>query len=195
MASGWALHQLHAVDATRIFRTRKTHHSSASISPSCDVSSTFNAFSRRFGWSRNCKFGSPQLPRKLMTFLSDVTASTISVFVRLPLPSASMSAKTSRAAFRNCSLKASSSRRSAAAWASRAARRCSIFALSACSIAASLRCDRPVSREASTLLRPRRRRNSTPPARHHRSMHHRGTLRRVEGKPKFQTPKRTTREP
>ena len=45
-------------------------------------------------------------------------------FVRLPLPSASMSAKTSRAAFRNCSLKASSSRRSAAAWASRAARRC-----------------------------------------------------------------------
>ena len=189
MASGWDLHH-------SVFRTLTTHHSSASISPSCDVSSTFNAFSRRFGCSRNCRFGSPQLPRNEITFLSCVTASTISVFVRLPLPSASMSAKTSLAAFRNCSLKASSSRRSAAAWASRAARRCSIFALSACSIAASLRCDRPVSREAPQLSCGRgdgvvlRHQHAITAARHHR-----GTLRRVEGKPKFQTPKRTTREP
>ena len=80
-----------------------------------------------------------------MTFLSfDVTASTISVFVRLPLPSASMSGRPPGPRSGTCSLKASSSRRSAAAWASRGAALLDLR-LKRLLDRRFLRCDRPVS--------------------------------------------------
>ena len=46
---------------------RKTRHSSMSISPEPSSSSTSNAFLRRGGWRRNCKFSSPQVLRNVMT--------------------------------------------------------------------------------------------------------------------------------
>mmetsp|Transcript_16002 Transcript_16002/g.49526 ORF Transcript_16002/g.49526 Transcript_16002/m.49526 type:complete len:504 (+) Transcript_16002:541-2052(+) len=112
-------------------------HSSTSISPSCEVSNTASAFCRRGGCRRNWRLGSPHVLRNVTTFWFDLQAWTISSLVNVPLASTSMSLKHSRAALRNSSVNASSSRRSAAACASRRARACSSLAFKAVSMALS----------------------------------------------------------
>ena len=120
-------------------KTPEAVHSSTSTSPSFDVSRTLSARSRRFGWSRNWRFGSPHVRRKDTTVSFVWTASTISTFVRVPLQSTSMRSKALRAALRNSLLNSSISLAARAASSSRlAARSASLFA-SAVSMASSLR--------------------------------------------------------
>ena len=120
-------------------KTPEAVHSSTSTSPSFDVSRTLSARSRRFGWSRNWRFGSPHVRRKETTVSFVWTASTISTLVRVPLQSTSMRSKHLRAALRNSLLNSSISLAARAASSSRlAARSASLFA-SAVSIASSLR--------------------------------------------------------
>ena len=72
-----------------------------SISPEPSSSSTSNAFLRRGGWRRNCRFSSPQFFKKSITSASFFTASTISAVESVPPPSLSINSKQRRAAERN----------------------------------------------------------------------------------------------
>ena len=100
-------------------------------------------------------------------------------------------------AFRNSLVNLAISFAAALAWASRALARCASLFRSAVSIASSLRCYGPVSRETRRLSRGRgdgvrlRHQHAVAAARHRRVAAARH--RRVEGAPKFQAPKRTTR--
>ena len=120
-------------------KTPEAVHSSTSTSPSFDVSRTLSARSRRFGWSRNWRFGSPHVRRKDTTVSFVWTASTISAFVSVPLQSTSMRSKHLRAAFKNSLLNSSISLAARAASSSRLAARSASLFLRASSIAASLR--------------------------------------------------------
>ena len=71
------------------------------------------AASRREGTSRYCRFLLPQSVRKLITFLSALTASTTSCFSSVPDSSSSIIWKTSRAAFKNSSVNSASARSAA----------------------------------------------------------------------------------
>ena len=103
------------------------------------MSRTLSARSRRFGWSRNWRFGSPHVRRKDTTVSFVWTASTISAFVSVPLQSTSMRSKHLRAAFKNSLLNSSISLAARAASSSRLAARSASLFLRASSIAASLR--------------------------------------------------------
>ena len=118
-------------------RCTASSHSSMSTSPSFDVSSTCSAFSRRAGWSKNCRLSSPHVRKNFTTSLSSATALTISVFVSVPLLSLSIIWKHWRAAFRNSAVNSSISLRAALACASRWAARASNLFASAVSMADS----------------------------------------------------------
>ncbi len=152
---------------------RRAAHSSMSISPEPSSSRTSRAFLSRAGCSRNWRFSSPQFLRNLITSSSVFTAFTISAVDSVPPPSLSMSSKHFRAAFKKSPVNSAISRCAARASSSRFAARSASLFLSAISMHSSLR------GTSTGELRS----NSTPPARH----------RRVEGTPKVQTPKRTTR--
>ena len=125
-------------------------HSSISISPSPLTSSTRSALRIVFGRTKNCRFGSPQVSKNLMTFLFPFfgsTAFTISSTTSVPESSSSMSSNTSRAAERNSAVNSAISLRAAAEDLARRSARAASLARSATSIASSLRRERPVSRE------------------------------------------------
>ena len=81
-----------------------------------------------------------------MTSSSLLTASTISALARAPESSLSIISKTLRAAFKNSAVNAAISAAASLARRSRSAARCASFALSAVSMAASLRRYEPVGR-------------------------------------------------
>ena len=130
-----------------------TSHSSSSISPSFDVSSSFMALSILLGCNKNCKFLSPQVWRNVTTSLSFCTESTTSCLTSVPDLSLSMSLKAFLAALRNSAVNSSSSFLAASARASLSAWRAASLAFNAASMAAchSLRSISPSSFASMTL--------------------------------------------